>query len=115
MTDQEIFDKVATHLLAQNAKSMNESGCAYRGYCGRKCAIGCLIPDDKYHPDIENQTLEADCVRAALEDGISLKSMRTLGLMVCLQSVHDNAAVQDWHFRLTEVAEKWGIDPEMAL
>lgn len=50
MTNQEIFDTVATHLLRQNARSMGprtdprfgtlSRGCAYRGDGGLRCAIG---------------------------------------------------------------------------
>ncbi len=45
MTKQEIFDKVATHLLTQNEKALNSvGGCVYRTDKGLKCAVGCLIP-----------------------------------------------------------------------
>jgi hypothetical protein len=52
-TQQEIFDKVVEHLFAQGCKS-SEYGvnvgetCLYRGPNGTKCAIGCLIPDNRY-------------------------------------------------------------------
>ena len=47
--EQEVFDRVARHLLTQRRKSMIERSagpvCAFRGVDGTKCAIGCLIPD----------------------------------------------------------------------
>ncbi len=57
MTLQEIFDTGLAHVRAQGLPSMkaptsaNEaSTCAYRGEGGRKCIVGCFIPDDVYDP-----------------------------------------------------------------
>jgi len=50
MNAQEIFDKVAAHLLAQGIRSnMRCDGvtqCLYRGPAGTCCAVGVLIEDD---------------------------------------------------------------------
>ena len=47
MTDQEIFDKVWAHIIAQGVPSMNGEGrCLYRGPNGTKCAAGIFLPDD---------------------------------------------------------------------
>ena len=54
MNSQEIFDKVAVHLLTQpRSLTGNGGGCMYRGDNGTKCAVGCLIPDNEYDPSIE--------------------------------------------------------------
>lgn len=46
---QETFENVVRHLYAQGHPAMDESGaCLYRGPNGTKCAVGCLIPDDLY-------------------------------------------------------------------
>ena len=46
MNRQEVFDKVAIHLLTQNAKALNSGGlCVYKTPNGLRCAVGCLIPD----------------------------------------------------------------------
>src|SRR5690349_11599184 len=51
MNAQEIFDKVARHLLTQKEQSRDSFSCAYRGVNQNgkilSCAVGCLIPDDK--------------------------------------------------------------------
>jgi hypothetical protein len=60
MTDQEIFDKVALHLLSyakQGFKSVDDRGCLYRNGEGLSCAVGCLIPDDLYDPVIEHHPI----------------------------------------------------------
>ena len=66
MLAQEIYDTVVKHLFAQGKpafgyyseeKTVGESGCAYR--TGElKCAVGCLIPDDVYRSDMENQSVK---------------------------------------------------------
>ncbi len=55
MNLQEIFNIVWKWFVVEgNEKSVSETGvCRYRGSNGSKCAIGCLIPDDKYSKDIE--------------------------------------------------------------
>jgi len=54
MTNQEIFDKVLNALREQGIPSRNDYGtCMYRGNHDLKCAIGHLIPDELYTPDIE--------------------------------------------------------------
>ncbi len=59
MTLQEIFDKVILHLRRQHVVSVCVFGaCAYRGDEGRQCAIGCLIPDDEYDPNMEGNNVQ---------------------------------------------------------
>lgn len=51
---QNAFNIAYTNLLAQGRISTtNDIGCAYRGANGAKCALGWLIPDDKYYEDME--------------------------------------------------------------
>jgi hypothetical protein len=55
-----MFDKMVAHLREQkafSAQSPNSMACSYRGAGGTKCAIGALIPDDKYDPDFEGHAV----------------------------------------------------------
>lgn len=59
MEKQEIYDKVCAHLAQQKTRSRGvmEDGrmdCAYRMPDGRRCAIGALIPDSMYVPEMDN-------------------------------------------------------------
>ena len=66
MLAQEVYDTVVQHLFAQGKpafgyyseeKTVGAPGCAYR--IGElKCAVGCLIPDDVYRRDMENQSVK---------------------------------------------------------
>ena len=49
-TPEEVFDK----LVEQGGPSVIGVGqCRLRGPNGRKCALGWLIPNEAYHPDME--------------------------------------------------------------
>lgn len=57
MTNQEIFDRVASHLRGMRERSgisygpkPYEFSCKYRDGKGGMCAIGALIPDEMYNP-----------------------------------------------------------------
>jgi hypothetical protein len=116
MTPQELFDKVATHLLAQDKPSVSttdKDSCMYRSQDGLKCAVGCLIPDDLYRPTIEYihiRTLldklpaiysEADITTLA-KAGISEEH---IGLLSALQSIHDVFSPTSWCYRLHCLAD----------
>lgn len=114
MTEYDLFIKVREHLLKQNAKSMDKKGtaCMYRGEEGRMCAVGCLITDENYTPEIE-WTLVSSMLRtkngrlaAALEkSGVPLTPL-AIELMHELQSVHDHRQVKDWNNALNDIADK---------
>lgn len=55
-TRQEIFNHVIKHLKEQGCQSVDRDGdeCAYRGASGRMCAVGCLLADDEYEPNMES-------------------------------------------------------------
>lgn len=55
MNNQEAFDLMVNHLITQGRAAADDNGeCLYRGPEGTKCAVGILIPDDKYTPAMEN-------------------------------------------------------------
>jgi hypothetical protein len=88
LTNQEIFDRVAAHLITQGKQAMDEGSCAYRGANDTSCAVGCLIPDDLYLSSMENRTF-TQLVRnyPRLEEVFSPESYP---LLRELQSLHDN-------------------------
>lgn len=111
MTNQEIFDKVYTHLITQNAKSTDgEATCAYRGTEGRRCAIGCLIPDHAYKKELEGFAAGSMYVRPTLNDlGIHVDDPTTLSLLSQLQAVHDVRNPGTWKVDLWVTAEKFNL------
>ena len=95
-TMQEAFDTVVTHLLTQNAKSVgvrSTSSCKYRGEQGMKCAVGCLIADEHYHPDLEDMSSSNSGVETAIRKSGYVVDEK---LYRRLQRVHDNIDVKFW-------------------
>jgi hypothetical protein len=120
MTRQEIFEKVAKHLLTQNAKAKGEpsgafAGCLYYdSTTGRKCAIGCLIPQDQYDPIMEDQGYIFNnelVVNALISVGIDCGcNGADYYFIQLLQKIHDNHHVSQWKRYLRDFAVTWDLD-----
>ena len=99
MTNQDAFTTVVQHLRTQGAPSYSSKhgGCSYRADDGiRRCAVGVLIPDAQYSPQMEGRTLEVSdeeqliigmrgLTPIPVPEGVSREMMRQL------QLVHDMA------------------------
>jgi hypothetical protein len=93
MTNQEIFNKVLTHLRTQGSQakmfpegSPNPNPCAYRGHNGTMCAVGCLIEDKEYEEVFEFLNIS----RAITIREFKNFNESNLGLLNALQGVHDS-------------------------
>lgn len=101
MNSQQMFDKVAKHLLTQNAKSR----ALYRGRGGMMCAIGCLIPDDLYSPKMEGIWVE----RLVAYFPELKKFIPDLALADRLQRIHDVCACNRWKDELRRAARNFHL------
>ena len=109
MTSQEIFDTVRDHLLKQGVKSQTDLGgpvqCMYRGPGGLKCAVGCLITDEEYLPEMEGTDID--------KLDLEFFNLEHLGsymyLIADLQDCHDHYEPSSWAKRLQEIAEHHGL------
>lgn len=109
LTLQEIFDKVAHHLLTQNKRATGESDtfCMYRTPEGLKCAVGCLIPDELYNKKIEGKsigTLFLECVLPGIEN-----TAKSCTLLWELRRLHDNYGPILWPEKLTQLARDFNL------
>lgn len=103
-TKQETFDTIVAHLRKQNARSTSGFGCKYRGPNGRKCAVGILIPDDKYKQDMEQCNCDIVHIATLLEQlGHDVPLCRDM------QTVHDHFNIPDWESHFRVIAEKHNI------
>ena len=110
---QEVFDKVATHLLKQGSRSYRKGGCAYRGKEGKMCAVGCLIADEHYRPSLEGRNLQSKAVQAALKDsGINVTQDMQL-MLEDLQSCHDSTPPTRWPQALRRIADHYKLNTEV--
>ena len=116
---QQIYNKVAKHLLTQNERSVDGDGCCmYRGNNGLKCAIGCLIKNDYYDCEKEGNTVDEIRVMLYNSDVIaensSTKNYNKILLMGDLQDVHDNNEPEEWKEELKKVAKQHCLKPYKA-
>jgi hypothetical protein len=125
-TPQELFDQSYAGIVAQGDFGYDPqiASCRYRTKTGLKCAIGVLIPDEKYDPkmdlsrhgtaiDMSDPRSGGALVRAALE---MTNYDETRGVAAMLQRAHDYAAMEkrnkwsDWRRRLIAIAQHLGLD-----
>lgn len=100
-----IFDKVSAHLLEQNERSeVQGTGCAYRGPNGLMCAVGCLIPDERYDESLEGFEVHTMPVLRAVF-GTSDVPYDTVCMLGRLQKIHDNCPSHEWPDELTELRD----------
>lgn len=117
-TEQEVFDRVAVHLLTQKAQSRLTvweveafvddieapftGSCAYRGDGGRMCAAGILIADSEYKKEFEGEYWTGVLTKM----GLKPEDTNHTALICLLQGVHDTYKPVAWHNELVEVANK---------
>ena len=121
-TKQETFDTVAKHLLTQNAKAENTdeygSLCAYRAADGKRCAAGCLIPDELYSEDMEKHYVAINFGPSEGQPTPPGKVIVELGhdleLVHALQKIHDRTVdVSTWRDQLRRLATSLGLSTEV--
>lgn len=133
---QVIFDQVVFTLAKQGHQSidMTDGTCLYRGPEGRKCAVGILIPDDRYDPLLDSAGAIA-CVFENEGDETASLGVRLLPewnnwemirFLQCLQAQHDDAAcdpvTKEWTsvwdsggiaHRFSDFALDWGLNSDV--
>ena len=85
---QKIINRVYSFLVKQGGPALtNDSRCAYRGEGGKKCAVGCLIPDSMYSTEMEDKSVKCLCIGHLVPEVWK----NDLGLLVLLQCAHDSS------------------------
>lgn len=112
-----VFNTVRDHLLKQAVQAKDGGTCMYRGPNGTKCAVGCLIKDEHYTPEIEglgvvtlvigNQAPRDEMLRTALTASIGPLSSEMLNLLEELQNVHDSSPPEGWRHELSQLEAAW--------
>ena len=100
--EQELFNRVKTHLLNQGERAdsdVQNAGiyeCVYHSSSGLKCAIGCLITDEVYRPSMEGEDINDDLVYNGLRDSGIDMSGKALSILWALQHIHDSHKPSEW-------------------
>lgn len=105
LTKQDIFNQVYLGLKRQGFKKSlneNETGCMYRSYDGKRCAVGHLIKDGEYSTKMEGRSvggLDANWL-------LPKRLKPFLVFLSELQRVHDESEKQNMRLRLVAFAEQ---------
>jgi hypothetical protein len=109
LNDQDLFDKVVTHVIKQGRPGMQGHKCMYLTDDGLKCAAGCLIPDG--HPALYQNSRWSDLTQR-YED---LGEIGNSFLIQELQFAHDAAApsstdfVNSFKFVAGKIADRYNL------
>ena len=120
--NEALFKLSADHLIKQGKEAVkDEFECVYRCHStGRKCAVGALISDDHYDPDIEGYTIKScDLILEliARSNNVPVESIN-VDVMNALQFIHDEHDPIDWPIALTKKAQEFGFNwtaPEVSV
>lgn len=117
LNTKEIYERVSAHLLTQQAVSEDENGtCRLHGDNGRQCAIGSLIHDEVYRPEIEGvgisyyqNTCDGALLQALYASDVNVYDETIIELLTELEEVHDNAQVDEWPALLTMIGRRHAL------
>lgn len=112
---QRVYNVVKKHLLAQRKRAEDSfNGCRYRDdSAGRmlKCAIGCLIKDEVYNPNIEGKSVKSRQVQSQLKaSGVDV-GVAPIDFWSRLQAVHDRRDPEEWEQELGKLANSYCLQP----
>jgi hypothetical protein len=106
MSAQELFERVANHLLNQGSRSADSGDyCLYRGPAGMMCAAGILIPDEAYKPEMEQK---AWCKLVSNFDFPTEHK----DLIIDLQIIHDDYPPENWRVQLIQCGKRHNLNTE---
>lgn len=117
---QAAFTKAYLGLLHQGVASVEQRGalspkCLYRADNGNKCAVGHLIPDALYVPELENVAISdpSAVMTRVLNELFPGHDKLFLEFLCEMQVAHDsvlkNNGINDWCGRMGEIADNYGL------
>jgi hypothetical protein len=123
LTDQQIFDRVAKHLLKQGRRAQYDNDsqffCAYLNTDGFRCAVGCLFKNDEWTNAIaiklggSTKRIYADGqLQTLLDFDLAHEQVE---LLSALQVIHDRHEPGDWKRALRNFAEKHKLNDDVLL
>lgn len=113
LTEQDVFDIAAWHLLEQGERASMGGGCLYRTPFGMRCPVGWLIPDAEYRTAFEGRRVGRlpDAARGCHCSPEFVEFLQRFErLLSNLQQVHDNHAPFMWWGLLRDVASMHGLN-----
>lgn len=120
MTKQQMFDIVWAHFVTnKNPLSIavdpvtEESACRYRGPNGEKCAVGVLLPDELYRPEMDGPAMAVGNLLKWYGDALPPWMHAEQEFLAALQAAHDEVfdfgGSSDIEVALRDVAQHYGL------
>jgi len=114
LSPKDIYERVSEHLLTQRAVSEDDNGsCRLRSPEGRKCAIGSLVRDDVYEPELEGVGIsyyrharDGGLLRALYASNVNAYDPNIIDLLIELEEVHDYADIDEWPELLSALGKR---------
>lgn len=105
----EILSFIGIKMLKQSCMSVKNNSCRYRGDNGTKCAIGFLIPDEIYTPQLEEYTDATELIA-----GLKFTRLKDImyDLLDDLQCLHDSGT-EPWREGLLDIALEYSCQDEV--
>jgi len=111
---KEIYERVSAHLLTQRAVSEDDNGsCRLRCEDGRRCAIGSLISDEIYCPNVEGigisyyqHASDGALLQMLYASNVNAYDQEIMALLIELEVVHDDASVSEWPTLLVDMGHR---------
>lgn len=115
MTTQEAYEAIREYFSRPDAVlARDEYGdCLYRTPEGNKCAVGCLIPDEVYTPDMEGVGIDSllDCGERPVRPLCQTLAGVDRHFLSAAQESHDGAEdVESFLADLDWLAQRYGLD-----
>lgn len=104
MTLQQIFNKVARHLMKQGKAKRKQLVCDD----GTRCAIGCLLPENLH--DRSGIVLSYNNYPQRLIEQ-STRSLKKQFMLEDLLVLHDNCKEDTWPEELLAISQEYGLNP----
>ena len=107
-TLREIILFIAYHLVRQNKAARNYEGfCQFKIGDGTKCAVGFCIPNERYQPKFESDSVVSSFVKIF---GIDITPDR-LDVLIAFQAIHDqNRDTKMWKYLIIEKFQSYFDD-----
>jgi len=114
LSPQDIYERVAAHLLAQRAVSEDDNGsCRLRSPQGHKCAIGSLVRDEVYDAGLEGVGIsyyrhaqDGELLRALYASNVNAYDPNVIDLLIELEQIHDDASIEEWPHLLATLGKR---------
>lgn len=114
LSEKEIYERVSAHLLTQRTVPEDENGsCRLRCEDGRRCAIGSLISDEVYRPNIEGigisyyqHASDGALLQMLYASNVNAYDQEIMALLIELEAVHDDTRVTEWQTLLLDIGHR---------